>query len=376
MSKDRIWFLVGKKLAGEASAEELEELEGLLRSDPDMHYALQNITDLWNLPIPANNEVEAAFNRHVNRLKEAGTDWNHTADAAPQPYFIPAQKRSGKKLMIISVAAAILVAGGIYWYYSITDGAASARPFVAGTTGEKNEVSTRNGSKTTITLPDGSKVWLNAGSVLTYNKDFGGVIREVTLSGEAFFDVKPAVSPSTQEKIPFVIHTQHLDVRVLGTAFNVKSYPGDKQTETSLVHGKVQVLIHNRPEEIFTLRPNEKLVVMNEEMNTPDTGRTSEAKHEPFVSLSKLNYTEADSLLIETAWVQNKLVFDNESFLEVAAKMERWYNVEIEFKDEKMQELRFTGVFENETIQQALDYMAITAPFHYSMQGNKITVER
>jgi ferric-dicitrate binding protein FerR (iron transport regulator) len=371
MSKDRIWFLVGKKLAGEASAEELDELEGLLRSDPDMHYALQNITDLWNLPAPANSEVEAAFNRHINRLKEAGTDWDQNEEIEPQPGFIPVQiqKRSRKKLLMISIAAAVLMAASIFWYNSVTDRA----PFVAG---QKNEVSTRNGSKTKITLPDGSKVWLNSGSMLTYNKDFGGKIREVNLSGEAFFEVQPLISPTTEQKIPFIIHTQHIDVRVLGTAFNVKSYPGDRQTETSLVHGKVEVLIHNRPEEIFTLRPNEKLVVLNEEMKVQDTGNTGNTKHEPFVSLSKLTYADADSLLIETAWVQNKLVFDNESFLEVAAKMERWYNVKIEFDDESKQELRFTGIFENETIQQALDYMAITAPFHYSIQGNKITIGR
>jgi ferric-dicitrate binding protein FerR (iron transport regulator) len=234
-----------------------------------------------------------------------------------------------------------------------------------------------NGQIVKITLPDGSKVWLNAGSVLTYNKDFGGEIREVSLSGEAFFEVMPAVSPATAKRVPFIIHTRDLDVRVLGTAFNVKSYPGDKQTETSLVHGKVEVLIHNRPEEKFTLRPNEKLVVMNEETNRLATGKSNNpANNQPFVSLSKLTYTEADSLLVETAWVQNKLVFDNESFREVATKMERWYNVEIEFRDEKKQEQRFTGVFENETIQQALDYMNITAPFHYSMHGNKIIIGR
>jgi transmembrane sensor len=253
---------------------------------------------------------------------------------------------------------------------------------VAAQTGEKNEVSTRNGSKSKIILPDGSRVWLNAGSVLTYNKDFGGEMREVDLSGEAFFEVKslslpPSGGGEKERKVPFIIHTQHIDVHVLGTAFNVKSYPGDKQTETSLVHGKVEVLIHNRPEEKFTLRPNEKLVVRNEEADTVATGKSGGASNsQPLVSLSKLTYTAADSLLVETAWVQNKLVFDNESFREVAIKMERWYNVQIEFNDVKKQELRFTGVFENETIQQALDYMTITAPFHYSIQGNKIIIGR
>ncbi|HEX6426972.1 MAG TPA: FecR domain-containing protein [Niastella sp.] len=376
MSKDRTWFLVGKKLAGEASAEELNELEGLLRSDPDMHYALQNITDLWNLQAPATNEVEDVFNRHINRLKEAGVDWDQSADPEHQPDLPRTQRRSRKTLLFISMAAAVLMIASIFWYTSVTKRTTASRPFVAGHTGEKNEVSTRNGSKSKITLPDGSKVWLNAGSVLTYNKDFGGDIREVDLSGEAFFEVATVISPKTDQRIPFIIHTQHLDVRVLGTAFNVKSYPGDKQTETSLVHGKVEVLIHNRPDEKITLHPNEKLVVINEEGSQSVNAKPGASNKEPFVSLSKLTYATADSLLVETAWVQNKLVFDNESFLEVAEKMERWYNVKIQFRDSKKQALRFTGVFENETIQQALDYMSITAPFNYSMQGNIITIER
>jgi ferric-dicitrate binding protein FerR (iron transport regulator) len=379
MSKDRTWFLIGKKLAGEASAEELNELEGLLRSDPDMHYALQNITDLWNLPAPANNDAEEAFDRHINRLKEVSTDWNLPNDDTglqPDYQYTTTQKHSRKKLMIVSVAAAVLMVASIYSYNAVTKRAVTARPFQAARAGEKNEVSTRNGSKTKITLPDGSKVWLNAGSVLTYDKNFGGEIREVALSGEAFFEVMPVASSSTAQRVPFIIHTRQIDVRVLGTAFNVKSYPGDKQTETSLVHGKVEVLIHNRPEEKFTLRPNEKLVVMNEEVSKPVTRKTNKSNNQPFVSFSKLTYTTNDSLLVETAWVQNKLVFDNESFPEVAEKMERWYNVEIEFNDVKKKALRFTGIFENETVQEALHYMSITAPFHYTIQGNKITIGR
>lgn len=376
MSKDRTWFLVGKKLAGEASAEELNELEGLLRSDPDMHYALQNITDLWNLPTPASNDVDDAFNRHISRMNDAGVQWNQAEQVDYQPDDTYSQRRSRKSLFIISIAAAVLMAVSIYWYNSFTRKTIPARPFVAGQAAPKNEVSTRNGSKTTITLPDGSKVWLNAGSSLTYNKDFGGEIREVDLSGEAFFEVQPATSPSTAQRIPFIIHTRHIDVRVLGTAFNVRSYPGDKQTETSLVHGKVEVLIHNRPEEKIVLRPNEKLVVNNEDTTASLTGKPVASGKEPFYSVGKLTYTNSDSILVETAWVQNKLVFNNESLLEIAQKMERWYNVEITFKDEKIKTERFSGTFENEAIQQALDYISIATAFHYTIQGNKITIGR
>jgi ferric-dicitrate binding protein FerR (iron transport regulator) len=380
MSKDRTWFLIGKKLAGEASADELIELEGLLRSDPDMHYALQNITDLWNLPTPVNNDAEEAFNRHVNRLKTTTTDWDHPNEDTglqPEHTYTVTQKHSRKKLMIVSIAAAVLMVTSLYWYNTITKRATTARPFPVAQTGEKNEVSTPNGSKTKINLPDGSKVWLNAGSKLTYNKDFGGDMREVELSGEAFFEVMPVLVPGTKQRVPFIIHTQYIDVRVLGTAFNVKAYPKDRQTETSLVHGKVEVLVHNRPEKKFTLQPNEKLVVRNEDLNGPPAGKGNNATNkQPFVSFSNLTYTPKDSTVIETAWVQNKLVFNDESFLEIAEKMERWYNVEIVFKDVKKQTERFSGSFTNETVQQALYGLSVTTPFHYTIQGNKITIGR
>lgn len=380
MSKDRTWFLIGKKLAGEASADELTELEGLLRSDPDMHYALQNITDLWNLPAPVNNDAEEAFNRHVGRLKATTTDWElpDVASLQPEHTYTVTQKYSRKKIVIVGIAVAVLMVSSIYWYNAVTKRGVSARPFPVAQNAEKNEVSTPNGSKTTITLPDGTKVWLNAGSKLSYNKDFGGDMREVELSGEAFFEVKPVTIPQTKQRVPFIIHTQYIDVRVLGTAFNVKAYPRDKQTETSLVHGKVEVLVHNRPEKKFTLQPNEKLVVINEETGASTAGKDNNTAgiHQPFVSFSNLTYTQKDSTVIETAWVQNKLVFDNESFPEIAEKMERWYNVEMEFRDAKTKAMHFSGSFTNETIQQALYSLSASTPFHYTIQGNKITIGR
>jgi transmembrane sensor len=380
MSKDRTWFLIGKKLAGEASADELTELEGLLRSDPDMHYALQNITDLWNLPTPVNNDAEEAFNRHVSRLRSTTSDWDHPDEDTslqPEHTYSVTQKYSRKKLMIVSIAAAVLMIASIYWYNAVTK-RTTARPFPVAQTNEKNEVSTPNGSKTKINLPDGSKVWLNAGSKLTYNKDFGGNMREVELSGEAFFEVMPVTMPQSKQRVPFIIHTQYIDVRVLGTAFNVKAYPRDKQTETSLVHGKVEVLVHNRPDKKFTLQPNEKLVVKNEEVNGATTGKGDNGSnsHQPFVSFSNLTYARKDSTVVETAWVQNKLVFDDEPFSEIAEKMERWYNVKIEFRNVKIQTERFSGSFTNETVQKALYVLSVSTPFHYTIQGNIITIGR
>ena len=374
MNKDRIWHLVSKKLAGEASGEELAELEGLLRSDPDMHYALQNITDIWKLqPRSTGVDTDEAFLRHTRRLKNAGITLQeelkeqelHTEPEYPFPH------QSRKKIVFsIAISAVLLITGLLLFYPKNNPGNTSRFLSSTGNNTEKNQISTRNGSKSKITLPDGTQVWLNAGSNLIYNKEFGNNgLREVELSGEAFFDVV------RNEEQPFIIHTQQVDVRVLGTAFNVKSYPGEKRTETTLIRGKVQVLIKNRPDETITLKPNEKLVVVNDEIEEYVAEPKAAVKKEPIVSLGKLNYyPNNESLVVETAWVDNKLVFDNESFLDVAAKMERWYNVLFEFGDDQLKELRLTGVFTSETIQQALEALSITAGFNFKIEGNKITV--
>src|SRR4029078_631833 len=100
-----------------------------------------------------------------------------------------------------------------------------------------NTVSTKRGSKSKVQLPDGTQVWLNADSRIAYNEKFQGNLREVTLEGEAYFDVV------RDEKRPFVIHTAAIDIKVLGTAFNVRSYANEKNTETSLIRGSIEVTL-------------------------------------------------------------------------------------------------------------------------------------
>jgi transmembrane sensor len=219
-------------------------------------------------------------------------------------------------------------------------------------------------------LPDGTQVWLNAGSKLTYGKDFGTELREVTLSGEAFFDVVKDTAH------PFVIHARNIDIRVLGTAFNVKSYPEDKTTETSLIRGRVEINIHNRPAEKIILQPNEKLIVAAE----PDSIKSSpkpalvSATPPPRVVLSDVQYDEQESVIVETSWMDNKLIFRDESFADLAVRLERWYGVEFVFTDPKLAALRFTGTFKGESLQVALRALKITGNFDYRIEQNTVII--
>jgi hypothetical protein len=240
-----------------------------------------------------------------------------------------------------------------------------------------SQVSTKPGSRTQIQLPDGSVVRLNSSSSLTYDKNFGKNIREVNLTGEAFFDV------TKDSSHPFIIHTNVIDIKVLGTAFNVRSYPNDANTETSLIRGKVEVTVKNRANEKIYLEPNEKLVVANNN-STPGKTLTDQPERrdnktdlspKPIYSVQHLTYYPVDSTIIETSWIDNRLIFqENESFQEVALKMERWYGVQINFKSEKVAGYQMFGSFKNETITQALDELKLGFKFNYKIDGNIITI--
>lgn len=370
MSQEKFWVLLSKKLAGEASGTELIELEDLIAEHPGWQYAIQNLEDLWKHQLEKDfSREEDAYMLHLHRLTEKNIPFGEGAVDE-----IPAMKKRFPRLRRVWAAAALLLLAGaitMFNYLAGTGGGTEKELLVK----EHNEVSTRPGSKTRVQLPDGSVVWLNAGSKLTYNKDFGKELREVVLTGEGFFDVK-----KMKEK-PFIIHTASIDIKVLGTVFNVKAYPEDKRTETSLLQGSIEVTIRKRPNDKIILSPSEKLVVENETVLQEEKAKDPRAELpdvdiRTLVSINKLKYNEADSAVAETQWIDNKLVFRDESFDELAVKMERWYNVKMEINDPVLLQRRVSGSFENETIEQALEALKIIVPFHYEHTGNKFIIHR
>ena len=234
-------------------------------------------------------------------------------------------------------------------------------------TASLNEITTRMGSRSKVQLPDGSIVWLNAGSKLVYDKNYGQQQREVTLLGEAFFDVKKHASK------PFIIHASNINIKVLGTAFNVKAYPDDKKIETSLIRGSIEVTINNRPDNKIILSPNEKLIVENE---TAAKLQSKQGPAQPAIAFQKLHYNAIDSTIAETAWVADRLTVREETFGELAIKMERWYDVQIEIRNESLPNKVLSVSFENETVDQALEALKELFQFRYEKTGNNIIIHR
>jgi transmembrane sensor len=374
MPKKTVWELVAKKLSGEASIEELGELENLLKANPEMHYPMQTVADLWHHNTPDTEDAQSAFFNHTERMKELGVD---IEPGTEMPFTDRPVGNKKRKYLLSAISLLVLISIGYYaWPLLFTVSSKTIPRALA----DKSEVSTKYGSRTNLLLPDGTQVWLNSGSKLSYDKTYGNNIREVALSGEAYFDV--VRNPAH----PFVIHTNSIDIRVLGTAFNVKSFPGEKNTETSLIRGSIEVTIKNRPSEKIILNPNEKLVTANEEL-VKEMVRTDESvektkpavakeafKQDPLVLVSHLTYQPSDSTVIETSWMDNKLIFRSEKFEDLAIKMERWYGVNIRFADEAIKPKRLNGIFENESIQQALKALQLITPFTYTINKNEILI--
>ncbi|MDP4149204.1 MAG: FecR domain-containing protein [Bacteroidota bacterium] len=372
--KEYAWNLIAKKLSGEATPQELIELESLLRNNPELYYPMQTVADLWKPASPlGRKEAESAFSRHIDRMQDLKIEY--VGDPFHNTEVVGSRRISRTKLILFSMAGALSLAAGIFFiqHGKTNDSLTQVSNATASDYAAASEIVTNNGSRTHVVLPDGTMVWLNSGSRIKYDKNFGAGLREINLTGEAFFDV------AHNAQTPFVIHTARIDIKVLGTRFNVKSYPSDNTTEATLIRGSIEVSIKDRPSEKIILKPNEKLVVANDDSTLHRTlpGHHAAVKDESLVSICKPTYETNTGAVIETSWVDNKLIFQDEEFGELAIKMERWYGISIHFDNADLEKLQFTGSFQKETVQQALDALketATTTPFNYRITENQITI--
>ncbi len=235
------------------------------------------------------------------------------------------------------------------------------------------------GAVSKLVLADGTKVWLNAGSKLIYPQIFSGPKREVTLEGEAFFQV------AKDTKAPFSVRAGKLTVGVLGTSFNVKAYRDDANIETTLICGKIQVVLEDDPEKRIVLSPHEKLTVSNSMASGKLTG-IGTLKEEPAASnvvvpvkaYNALRYQvqtlphDSSNNFAETAWLNDKLVISNESFETVGRMLERKYNVHVRFENESIRQEHISGVFDKEGIGKVLQILKMTTRFNYRMGGDTV----
>lgn len=359
MQEERLWLLVSLKFAGEATSAELEELAALLKEHPEAYFQMELLEKYWNTDPPAEKNTDLSYNKHLQRLSNYLSEpplQYEKADPVPKSYH---NRRISIKLFWATGIAALLLLSFLFIYY-INSGK-KLQPIA------QNSVSTKPGSKSKLQLPDGSEVWLNVDSRITYNENFAGNIREVYLDGEAYFDV---VKDKTR---PFVIHTKSVDIKVLGTAFNVRSYADETNTETALIRGSVEITVLNDPGKKIILKPSEKLVVQN--AGATQEAEPAKAKEEkPLLSITKVHYLVNDSTSVETSWIKNKLAFEAETLEQVAMKLERWYDIHIVITDDQLKDVKYTGLFEEESVTEVMNALKLTGNFNYTIDRKEIEI--
>lgn len=343
VQRERIWILLGKRQCGEASGDELKELSALLKEDESARLSEDIIDKLWKVPIKT---MDTSQNNQ---------DW---------PRLAARIEKEGKKMPFkwwLSAAAviAVLVVATFFLKQEQKHQQIATENTIAL---RQNNIATPVHARSKIELPDGSIVWINSNSRLTYDsKDFGIHNREVSLQGEAYFEVKKNAG------LPFIVHVQQADIKVLGTAFNVKTYGKDKNIEVALIRGKVAVSLLNEQRKEVILKPDEKIIIPKQ---LPEIKKINGIR--PFKIL-KIERDKAGQAEV-TAWTREKLVFDNDTFEQIAGQMEKWYQIKIRFANDSLKKLHFSGVVEQETISETLHAMQLSQPFHFQVKDNVVWI--
>ena len=295
--------------------------------------------------------------------KEEG--WNRVKASYYKTRYLSAlqekKKLLKKKIIRFAIPAAVLVA---FFTGILVSQHWSANKIQSGLT--YNEIVVPLGAKSIVTLSDGTKVWLNAGSKLRYPVNFLAKSREVYLEGEAFFDVAKMKSKL------FIVKTFNLNIKVYGTQFNVKSYPDENQIQTTLVKGSVAIESTTEKNTIY-LKPNQTVTYYKSLPKKAENQKPVVASKNNKIDVAEkvVMIPEIDPLPI-TSWKDSLWIIDGEELDHLAVKLERRFNVRISFQSESLKKYRFSGTLKEETFEQVLKIIRLSAPIQYTIENNNV----
>lgn len=327
---DHILSLLKKFIANDQlSIDELKYLRDHLKDFQNMKEINEWMHEQWELTTEV--ESELTFEQLVAQIDtqyknlEGSAFWNQKVVR----YF--------QRIAAILVFPLLAVAG--YYYFNTENIQA-----------QYAEAIVPKGQKSEIILPDNTHIWLNSDTRLKYPSEFGSGSRDIFLTGEAYFEVTP------NKHKPFIVHASHVDVKVLGTKFNVRAYVDDQDVETALLSGKVNLSIDKGAGE------NTKLL-----MKPGELVDYSKQDH----SIQKSGF-DADEVI---GWKNNRLIFRDDTFDKLVKKIERWYNVQIIYDKTKFQNQRLTvELREGESIERLFKIIEKAINVNYRIDKQKIYI--
>lgn len=304
------------------------EVMNWIEADPENKKFFHLFEEAWKNP------------QELNDLNEESreTDWQVISNALRKD----ADPASGKKLRIPkrwwlrAAGVLLLIAATTFTYYL---GKSDSQQVLVDKTAY-HMIIVPKGEKSELMLSDGTRIWINAGSNVRFPNQFSGTTRDIWLDGEAYFEV------AKDKTKPFMVHTSDLDVKVYGTKFNLKAYASEDIIETTLIEGIVSLetrnIFNRKKEEVF-LKPNHKAIYLKK--NAPIENK-NEIVRDIAVPLRSKKILLSKPVQVEPAisWREGKLIFIDESFESIATKLERRFDVKIVIENEKMKQVKYTGV--------------------------------
>lgn len=330
-SKKSIKSLIIAHLDGNLKGADLEKLTKWLSASKENAKYYAQIKDIWQASV-----------HDASVLADSEKEWTRFLSTIQKDSEIKPVKKFTTLQIISGVAAILLI--GIITGILVSKYVQNDEPaFIT--------VSAPQGSVSYLLLDDSTEVYLNAGTSMRYSPNSSKKKREVFLDGEAWFDV------AKKENKLFVVHTAFYDVKVMGTQFNIKSYPTDKFVETTLEKGKIQLSSSEnfKLDASVILKPGEQ-VQLNRESG-------------------KMILKNVDTRLF-TSWKENKLIFLNLNFRELVVLLERKYGIDIEVNDPEILKYHYTGTIKNESVLEIMELIKHTLPIKYKIEGQIIKVAK
>lgn len=324
--------LLVRYLRSECSATETSRVDAWLLENDDNYHYLQSLKKEWVFLGEAALQLDASSKHRVwESVRQRMTPVIRTIVMPRSRFFMSALAIAGIALLI-GIGATFIV---------------QKQSWMKSMDGQYSVIETSSGQKSKMTLPDGTQMWLNSGTKVSYANSFNQSNREIILEGEAFFDVVKHAD------LPFIVRTSDFDIRVKGTAFDVSAYADDSFVEVSLLRGAVDVY---RKDGVLVkgLEPND-LLRFDKEING--------------YSLLKGNNAEQYS-----TWTAEELIFENESLDIVIKKMERWYGVDIDWVGQE-EAKRYTFKIKTESLREILHLIDVITPINYAIKGSDVHVD-
>ncbi|WP_020532352.1 FecR family protein [Flexithrix dorotheae] len=344
MEENKILDLIAKKLSNECTAEELLQLNNWLEENKEHQLSYSIIEEYWeNRSESQNKRAKQVHDRLFSRIN------NNTYNEKRKPLdYTKSTGTTWARLNIVTRFAAIfiLVIGTTFLVTDIN---------IVDDFEEKNIVEiivkeNEKGKKTQFTLPDGTKIWLNASSKLEFPKVFTGNSREVYLEGQAYFVVAKDTSK------PFKVITNNLSTTALGTEFNISAFSDEDEIEIDLTEGKV--LIQNTDEQ----QANKENILI-----------PGKALH--FNKLTKEITESKFDLKAATAWKDGIIYFSHASLYSVVDKLERWYGVNIQISGKLEKDWDYTGEFDNENLMNVLESISTVERFEFTLNKKEVLIK-